>query len=80
MVHKFGVDVGKLNPIKVMTADKDIVDLQGWTIQKGSKMFVMKDAVLISPSEGKVRFLVVRIDNGTGVLDMMPETAIKMKA
>jgi hypothetical protein len=77
MVHKFGVEVGKLKPIKVIYADKDIVDSQGWTISKGTKMYVMKEASIKHPTLGVKHFVVVRIDNGTGVLELMPETAFE---
>lgn len=79
MVHKFGINVGKLNPLRVAVADKDIVDVQGWTITKGTKMFVMKEASIKHPTKGMMHFLVVRIDNGTEDLALMPETSYSYK-
>lgn len=79
MVHKFGVEVGKLKPLKVIFAENDILDSQGWTISKGTKMYVMKEASIKHPTEGMKHFVVVRIDNGTGILELMPETAFEYK-
>ena len=60
--------------IRQATAPRQIVDLKGWTIPKGATLHVMKEGP-VHPTEG-YRVLIVRIDNGTGLLKTMPETAI----
>jgi hypothetical protein len=37
----------------------------------------MKEASIKHPTLGVKHFVVVRIDNGTGVLELMPETAFE---
>jgi hypothetical protein len=61
--------------MQTVTAKKNVVDVQGWTIPKGTEIHVMK-VLPKHPSLG-YRVLVVRIDNGTGSFDLMPETAIR---
>jgi len=57
--------------IREFTITKDIKDILGMKIPEQSKLFVIEDWI------GKKKsFLLVRIDNGTGNLDLMPETLI----
>lgn len=57
-------------------AQKDIQDLRGMTVRKGTGLYVMKEGPLHPVLKHKV--LVVRVDNGTGILDLMPETALRV--
>lgn len=66
----------KMKAINTFIADKDIKDLQGMIIVKGTKIYVMKNDTPIHPTK-KYRIIIVRVDNGTGHLHLMPETAIK---
>ena len=64
-----------MKSIKTIEVKKDIVDLKGMTIRKGLVIHVMKEGPK-HPTLG-YKVLVVRVDNGTGMLDLMPETAIR---
>ena len=64
-----------MKALRVITTKKDIVDLQGMKIRKGTELSVMKEGP-IHPID-KYKILVVRVDNGTGILDLYPETAIR---
>lgn len=57
-----------------MKAPHDIVDMEGWTIPRGTVLHVMAEGPP-HPKDGH-RVLVVRVDNGTGFLSVMPETVI----
>jgi len=59
---------------------EDIVDIKGWTIPKGATLYVMKEFTIRAPDGKNYEFLTVRVDNGTGILDLMPETVIKRLA
>ena len=64
--------------MKEVIADKDIVDIKGWTIPKGTKIFITKEVNIKNPMTKKdEHFKVVKIDNGTNDLNLMPETCIK---
>jgi 1,4-dihydroxy-2-naphthoyl-CoA synthase len=63
---------------KLITA-KDLIDIKGWTIGKGTLLHVMKDKTLTAPDGKTHNFLIVRVDNGTGMLDLMPETCLKIE-
>ena len=60
---------------RTIETDRDIMDVKGWKISKGTKLFVMKEGPR-HPRDG-YRLLVVRVDNGTDDLALMPETAIR---
>jgi hypothetical protein len=64
-----------MKAIKSVTATQDIVDLKGWTVKKGTVVHVMKVCPK-HPIHG-YRLLLVRIDNGTGSFNLMPETVVK---
>lgn len=61
-------------PVREVITSRDIVDLKGWTIPKGATLHVITEGPA-HPTDGH-RVLVVRIDNGTGILKLMPETVI----
>lgn len=52
---------------------RDVTDAAGWMVTKGSVVFVLRE--LTHPVSRK-RLLAVRIDNGTGMLDLMPGTVV----
>lgn len=67
-----------MRAIRKVVAKTDIVDLKGLTIRKGLTYFVMREITLKNPMDGKTyRHMVIRVDNGTGILDLMPETCIR---
>ena len=66
----------KIKSIREIIVKKDTPDLRGMTIPKGTKLFITNDSAPIHPTDG-YKIVVVRVDNGTGHLDLMPETAIR---
>lgn len=60
--------------IRKVAATKDFEDMQGMTVPKGCVLHVLKEGPK-HPSLGH-KVLLVRVDNGTGLLSLMPETAI----
>ena len=64
-----------MKALNTVVTKNDIIDLRGWTIAKGTTLHIMKEGPE-HPTLG-YKLLVVRVDNGTGHLDLMPETAIK---
>jgi len=59
---------------QIKTSD-DYTDVKGMIIPKGTVLFVMKEC----PKHPILnhRVLLVRVDNGTGHLDLMPETCVQ---
>lgn len=66
----------KIKSLREIVTEKEIKDIKGCTIPKGTTLFVMNDSAPKHPTQG-YKLLVVRIDNGTGHLDLCPETCIK---
>jgi hypothetical protein len=64
-----------MKELRKVTTAKEVVDLKGWTITRGTILHVMKEGPP-HPRDGH-RVLVCRVDNGTGHLDLMPETVIR---
>jgi hypothetical protein len=65
--------------LREFTTNKDMKDMKGWGIPKGTILHVMKETTLKNPMDGTTStFMVVRVDNGTGHINLMPETAIKV--
>lgn len=62
-------------PIREITTEKEGKDLEGWTIPKGTRLFVMKEGPKHPISGYKV--LLVWVDNGTGDLKLYPETVVR---
>lgn len=57
---------------------KDTKDMKGWTIRKGTQVFIVKIAKIKNPMTQKIEtFKIVKVDNGTCNTDLMPETCIK---
>jgi len=67
-----------MKPIREIVVNKDCKDIKGIGIPKGTKLYVMKEGP-IAPFGKHHRVLVVRVDNGTGDLSLMPETAVRDK-
>ena len=64
--------------MKYQTMKKTFLDVKGWTIKKGTKFIILKEVMIKNPMTQKTElFGVIRIDNGTDVLNLMPETCIK---
>jgi CxxC motif-containing protein len=53
---------------------KDVKDERGWTIPKGTVLYIIKE--LRNPVT-KIDMLVVYVDNGTGIKDLMPKTLVR---
>lgn len=62
--------------IRTVVTPKTIKDIKGFTIQKGTRLFVTNDSAPKHPREG-YKLLVVRVDNGTGHTNLCPETCVK---
>jgi hypothetical protein len=65
-----------MKPLRTITTEKEIIDIKGWTIKKGSELFIMKDDLPKHPSLG-YRLMVVKVNNGTDDYELCPETCIK---
>ena len=66
----------KLKALRQIKAKAAFADIRGLTIPAGTNIFVMKE-LEPAPFGDHHRILIVRIDNGTGVLGLMPETCIR---
>ena len=55
---------------------KNIIAVDGWTISKGTRLFITNDSAPIHPREG-YKLLIARVDNGTGHLDLCCETCFR---
>jgi hypothetical protein len=66
--------------IREETTKKDIKDIKGWTIPKGTVLYIVKERKIKSPITNIIsNWKLVRVDNGTGLIDCMPETCIVEK-
>ena len=68
----------KLKAIREVTTTIEGTDFQNMTVAKGTKLFVITEGP-VAPFGNHHRVLVVRVDNGTGHLDLMPETILRNK-
>ena len=66
----------KLKAIRKIVTEKDILDVSQWTIKKGTTLFVMNEDAPVHPRFG-YRLILVRVDNGTGELELCQETCVK---
>jgi hypothetical protein len=57
-------------------AKKPIKDELGWTIPKGTRLFILKRLKALTGTGYKVA---VAVDNGTGIKELMPKTLIDEK-
>ena len=60
---------------EIVVKREGVKDIRGWGIQKGTRLFVLVECPP-HPREG-FRLLKVRVDNGTGMLDLCPETVVR---
>ena len=67
--------MAKIKVLKELNTKKEMKDLVGWTIPKGTHIAVIKIGPP-HPRTGEV-VAVVRIDNGTGFWELCPETCIR---
>ena len=64
--------------LKSKIIKKDVTDLKGWKIRKGTKIFIIKEFDLVHfRTHEKEHFTKCLIDNGTGLKNLMPETVFK---
>lgn len=66
----------KIKSLREIHIAKDMKDIKGITIPKGTTLFVTNDSAPKHPSLG-YKLLVVRVDNGIGSLELCPETCIR---
>jgi len=59
---------------KEIITKKDVKDKRNWTIPKNTRLFIIKE--LVNPMTKKTE-LIVHVDNGTGIKDLMPKTLIE---
>ena len=65
--------------LKSKIIKKDVTDLKGLTIPKGTKIFIIKEFDLVHfRTHEKEHFTKCLIDNGTGIKNLMPETVFKI--
>ena len=53
-------------------------DVKEWGISEGTILYVIKEGP-VAPFGNHQRLLLVRVDNGTGDLELMPETVVRDK-
>ena len=63
-------------PIREIILKEEGQDIKGWKIPKDTRLFVMKELPK-APFPPFHQLLKVRVDNGTGILDLMPETVVR---
>lgn len=67
----------KIKVLREIVIEKEMKDLKGWTIPKGTVLGVVKE--MERPARmGGGKTLLVRVDNGTGHWDLCTETVIIM--
>lgn len=66
----------KLIALWSLTTTKGIKAVDGCGISKGTRLFITNDSAPKHPIEG-YQLLVARVDNGTGHLDLCPETCFR---
>lgn len=59
--------------MEAIVTKKDIEDVKGMTIPAGTTLFIHKE--MKHPMSGATK-LIVFVDNGTGMKDLMPKTLI----
>ena len=65
-----------MKPLRTITTKKEIIDIKGWTIKKGTELFIMEDDLPKHPSL-EYRLILVRVNNGTNDFELCQETCIK---
>ena len=65
--------------LKSKIIKKDVTDLKGYTIRKGTKIFIIKEFDLVHfRTKINEHFTKCLIDNGTDNYKLMPETVFKV--
>jgi len=65
-----------MKSIRVIKTTEEAKDIKGIGIPKGTTLYVMKEGPK-APFGEHHRVMVVRVENGTNDLDLMPEIAIR---
>lgn len=63
-----------LKGLKKITIKKDVKDKQGWTIPKDTTLYIIEE---VKNPMTKKEELIVCVDNGTGLYDLMPKTLVE---
>ena len=64
--------------MKQITIKENIKDVKDWTIPAGTLLHIKKEFTIKNPMTLKTeKWFVVKIDNGTNIIDLMPETSFK---
>tara|TARA_R100000687_G_scaffold73435_1_gene64040 strand:- start:439 stop:657 length:219 start_codon:yes stop_codon:yes gene_type:complete len=64
--------------LKSKIIKKDVTDLKGYTIRKGTKIFIIKEFDLVHfRTKINEHFTKCLVDNGTDNYNLMPETVFK---
>lgn len=66
----------KIKVLQTVQTTENAKDIEGFGISKGTILHVTAEGPKAPFGDGH-KVLVVRVDNGTGHLDLMPETAIR---
>lgn len=69
----------RLQALRELVTTKEAKSLPGMIVPRGTTLHVMKETPPPPVGASKKlrrKILVVRVDNGTGHLDLMPETAV----
>ena len=65
--------------LKSKIIKKDVTDLKGYTIRKGTKIFIIKEFDLVHyKTQKNEHFTKCLVDNGTDNYNLMPETVFKV--
>ena len=64
--------------IRILQLLEKAKDVKEWEIPEGTILNVIKEGP-VAPFGNHHRLLLVRVDNGTGDLKLMPETAVRDK-
>ena len=76
MTEKYKCVGKKINVIREIILKKASQDIRGVGIPKGTRLFVIQELPK-APFGDHHRLLKVRVDNGTGYVDMCPETVVR---
>lgn len=66
----------KLVSLRTIVTKKEMKAIDGMGISKGTTLYVVNDKAPKHPVHG-YQLLLCRVDNGTGILELMPECCIR---
>lgn len=75
-IEKYDIIKHKIEEEPIATAIEDFQCFQGTGVSKGTKMFIMVETRAPGSEDWNAY---VRIDNGTGIKNLMPQTVLAMK-